>query len=929
MKKPHRCWIVALLFSVEISNIAAPPEIQYQPRNRTVILWQPAAFGVIAEGAPTLHYRWRKNGVLVPGATNDQFFINRSDFSDAGSYSVEVANDAGIATSTSAELVVNSPRTGDIDFSFPTGGRINNVIRSFAFQSDEKTIIAGDFTTVHGAVRGHVARLNADGRTDLLFLDGLSGADSPVYAAGIQGDGKILVAGAFKRFNDLALTNLARLNQDGTVDRSFEMIPAYTNGRINTLVVQSDDKVMIGGAYTESITVCDPTYGYCYSYDADRPLVSRLNSNGTPDSSFRPSFLRTNGLINAVAIQDDGKVLVGGEFALSIGPPHNGLTRLNRDGTRDFTFQVGVTGVVYAVAIQSDGKILVGGAFTNVFGTARHLLVRLNSAGTLDSSFQSPISTSDGVVQSISLPGNGAILIGGSFRIGSRYGIARLRADGTPDDTFQDSLLPAASRQVYAVASDGDGRVYACGNLPRINSDGLPVANLQLTRFENNGGFDQTFDNGTSGANGTVKALAIRPNGKVVLGGYFNEVNGIPRTGVAELDRNGKIDIGVVYSALPSVFAVALQPDGKVLAGTPFGGIVRCHLDGERDTSFYGAVNDVRGIALQADGKVVVGGHFALYNRNNCDQWSIGRLLANGDRDTTFLRGQCGAGSGSVVNAVAVQDDGRILYGGSYVVPYAYVLHRGPLTRVHPDGALDTNFFAIFDPKPGSYGVMSIVQQSDGRILLGGDFWARSSDYSRFALNMARLNVDGTMDTSFLNGASADSWVTAVQCQQDGRILIGGIFTNVNGSARQAIARLHPDGTLDNAFRSGQSAIRTASSTFAVWSMARQDDGNIIIGGGIESVDGVPMSNLCRIWGTDFVPPRIQSISLEEGNVCLAWDAMPHRNYRVQYKENLASDAWVDLAGDIVASSNIASKTDASLGSVSQRFYRITLPLEP
>src|SRR2546429_5880507 len=118
-----------------------------------VILYQPAAFGVIASGTAPLGYKWRKDGVPIAGATNDQIVLTHPQFSDAGQYSVVVANIESSVISIDATLTVNAPKGGDLDCSFACGGLINGVVESFAVQPDGKGLIAGYFTTVHGAGR--------------------------------------------------------------------------------------------------------------------------------------------------------------------------------------------------------------------------------------------------------------------------------------------------------------------------------------------------------------------------------------------------------------------------------------------------------------------------------------------------------------------------------------------------------------------------------------------------------------------------------------------------------------------------------------------------------------------------------------------------------------------------------------------------------
>src|SRR5205085_7771183 len=135
----------------------------YQPKDQTVILYQQAAFGVIASSATPLAYQWRKDGVHIVGATNDQVVLARPQFSDAGKYSVVVSNAESNVTSAEAILTVNSPKGGDLDYSFAWGGSIDGPVEFVAVQPNGKVLIAGNFTTVHRAVRGGIARLNPDG----------------------------------------------------------------------------------------------------------------------------------------------------------------------------------------------------------------------------------------------------------------------------------------------------------------------------------------------------------------------------------------------------------------------------------------------------------------------------------------------------------------------------------------------------------------------------------------------------------------------------------------------------------------------------------------------------------------------------------------------------------------------------------------------
>src|SRR5207245_1066293 len=157
-------------------------------------LYQQAAFGVIASGNAPLSYQWLKNGVAIAGATNDQIVLAQPLFSDAGLYSVVVANPENSVTSVGAALTVNPPKMGDVDCSFNCGGSIVSVAWAMAIQPNGKVLVSD----------GGIVRLNTDGTTDYTFVDGISSADGFVYSVAVQSDGKVLIGGNFTTLNGLS-----------------------------------------------------------------------------------------------------------------------------------------------------------------------------------------------------------------------------------------------------------------------------------------------------------------------------------------------------------------------------------------------------------------------------------------------------------------------------------------------------------------------------------------------------------------------------------------------------------------------------------------------------------------------------------------------------------------------------------------------------
>src|SRR4051812_25358982 len=176
---------------------ATPPDITSQPQNQSVVLYLQATFRVTASGTGLLRYQWRKDGVPMSGATNTSMVLSHVKFSDEAQYSVLVSDLQGSVTSSNAPLKVALPRPGDLDGSFACCSSINGQIFAMARQPDGKMLVAGSFSSLNGLVRGRVARLEADGNIDPTFMNGLSGADSNILALAVQSDGKILIGGAF------------------------------------------------------------------------------------------------------------------------------------------------------------------------------------------------------------------------------------------------------------------------------------------------------------------------------------------------------------------------------------------------------------------------------------------------------------------------------------------------------------------------------------------------------------------------------------------------------------------------------------------------------------------------------------------------------------------------------------------------------------
>ena len=310
--------------------------------------------------------------------------------------------------------------------------------------------------------------------------------------------------------------------------------------------------------------------------------IARLNTNGTLDATFNPGGAGTDGIVLAIAVQPDGKAIIGGAFTSYNGnaAASDYVMRLSGNGARDTSFNVGGAGAdfnVNALAVQPGGKIVIGGGFSsyNGNGAASDRIARLNPNGTLDTTFNS----------------------GGA----------------------------GADSAVYAVAVQTDGKVLLGGQFTSYNSDS--AASDYVARLNANGTLDTSFNYGGAGADNEVNAVAVQPDGKVVIGGEFTSYNGNAAVG------------DFVARLLPATGA--MSP-------------LLCHLQRGRDGRQRGfAYARTGGTDNRAVAKVTL---------TNGTTTAADYRLQPGTLDTTFNYG--GVGADSDVLAVALQPEGQALIGG-------------------------------------------------------------------------------------------------------------------------------------------------------------------------------------------------------------------------------------------------------------------------
>jgi uncharacterized delta-60 repeat protein len=367
-----------------------------------------------------------------PGAVDLSFNpgtgIDEGSIAGGGVKSIAIQSDGRIILGGNFETYnkVNRNRilrissTGTLDASFDSEMGASNDVTSVLL-NNSKIIMGGYFTNYNGTGCNRVASINNDGSVNTSFVNN-NGINPFVSTMAAQLDGKIILGGKFSAYNmgGPASKNLVRVNEDGTQDMSFN-VGTGANDQLMAMAFQNTGKLIIVGVFT--------------AYNGtSRKYIARVNSDGTLDASFDPQ-LGPNNQITAIAIQDDGKIIIGGWFSTYNGSAANRVARLNLDGSIDNSFNVGVgpNNPVSAIAIQGDGKVIIGGNFTSFAGVTRRGIARLKFDGSLDAAFDPGYGVNGGNVQAIAIQGNGRILIGGlftSYDQVSRNGIARILVDG-------------------------------------------------------------------------------------------------------------------------------------------------------------------------------------------------------------------------------------------------------------------------------------------------------------------------------------------------------------------------------------------------------------------------------------------------------------------------------------------------------------------
>ncbi|MEO6902312.1 MAG: T9SS type A sorting domain-containing protein [Bacteroidia bacterium] len=686
---------------------------------------------------------------------------------------------------------------GNPDATFKPGEAANDKITCIALQSDKKMIVGGNFTKYNGTPLGYLARLNTAGKNDYTFKTG-TGANAAISDVLVQKNGKIIVAGNFTNFNGTPAKGLIRLNINGNIDPSFSIKDTLFN--IKSMVLQPDGKIIL-----------------CYTYNYFQGLI-RLNENGSTDTTYAVNYSLLNNpgipLLEAMDIQADGKLIIATDYQ-RFGSKNSILYRLNSGGDIDTTFHYNNLGDkkihIIGIAIQQNKEIIItGDSIISINGNINKFsyVGKLSKNGNVATSFSSfPLMKNSGSIYNSCVEADGDIIVYGLFSLIQGIptnNVARLNSDGSFDVSY--NKVSGANGIVRTTAVQPDGKTIIGGEFLAYNL----VSRSHVARINNDGKLDYTFNVG-SGTNGSINSLCIQSDLKIIIAGDFSEYSGFDTKNIARLNANGSFDGNFKLDSKINgiVKLVASQPDGKIFIcgdfkynnNTSLLSIYRLTANGNIDPSFSALKNaevtSLESFTIQPDGKIILNGVFNINNESK----RVVRLNTNGTLDNTF---NCLVG---LANTTVLQPDGKIIIGGIYQ-PFK-AMYFGFLDRYNKNGTKDTTFQkVIFTGGAENYNaVKTITVHDSGKILVGGHF-AYCND--RNMDNVSDLDKNGIEDSSFFSHANGDVYSSALL--PDGKVIIAGAFSEYNNSPRNGIARI--------AFNKASATLREEGSTPSISNIA-------------------------------------------------------------------------------------------------------------
>ena len=258
---------------------------------------------------------------------------------------------------------------GSLDTTFNIGSGFDAYVYSLGKQSDNKIIVGGLFTQYDGTSVGRICRLNVDGTIDNTFNSGGTGFNSFVYKLQILSDDSILAVGGFTTYNGSNYNRIIKLNSDGSVNATFNILAGF-NGNVLNLLSSSDNSIYVSGYFTSYQGSTTPTG------------ILKLNSNGNPDFTFNSNMGvgLSGGYLKSIVEDLDGNIIMFPESGETINNiNYNGIVKFTSMGTvvNQLQSYPGFDDDVTSAVVDDNNRIVCVGLFNNYNGQPRKGVVRL------------------------------------------------------------------------------------------------------------------------------------------------------------------------------------------------------------------------------------------------------------------------------------------------------------------------------------------------------------------------------------------------------------------------------------------------------------------------------------------------------------------------------------------------------------------------
>jgi uncharacterized delta-60 repeat protein len=565
-----------------------------------------------------------------------------------------------------------------------------------------------------------------------------------------------------------------------------------------------------------------------YRLNVDRSMDTNFVCTSAPEGVVSVSaFTRSK-----MFVQNDGKIIITGNFLNWGGLPRRGIVRLNENGVLDGNYAPGVYlagpnyGILNEAALQSDDKLVVAGSFGTAHGKVRKCIARFNQDGTLDESlnFEPPAGLLlDSYFKSIDIAPDGKLAFGTSSGHGSEF-LFRLFPNGGIEFSYPISAPLVLMRD--------DGRIIASDE------------NRSLKQIKQDGTIDPVFRRVAP----VVNQIGMDSDGDVWIAGTIPDYVRSERSwsGLGLINEDGSLTpkfsgAGLKFS-MEGDYIYTLNGRQQ---------ISRMRQDGQIDSMFnpgLPANAQVNAISATSDGKLVVGGYLSTFAPG------ITRLLPDGTKDPDFSASIDGTTIG--VTFIEEIDNGRLLVGGDF-----YSVNGQPrvsLAILNRDGSLDTTFNAgsmttiggFWPPRSVPAVVYSAKRHFSGEILAVG---AITSVQGQVRLSGARFDSSGKL----LTGLELPNYGKAIAIQEDGKIVI---------ATKSDVVRFLPDGNRDVWFTPAKLVDESPYPNVDANSMVIDRRGRLVVAGRFNFVNGYEAPYMFRLL-TNFSPPRLNAGKNGSGTV--------------------------------------------------------------